>query len=566
MFAQLIDAWSEALAWVWISSVPRQAALILGVALLIRSQPKMAAAWRHWIWFVAALAIGLIPLAAAWLPRLPLIPAEWVYGEDAMAVSQVSAAVTPASQGISPHYLTETASFGWLEWSFLVWFVGAFLLIARLGMGLLGLRSFQRDRLPVVSGRLCARLEHCRRLGDVTTLVDLYLSRRSQLPMTWGVVRPAINLPEEAENWSDERLDAVFLHELGHIQRADCWSNMVLKVVCALNWFNPFVWMAARRTYLAQEVACDDFACSRLLPSNYARHLLELTAVVKDFHRSEIEPAVGLSSCDHLRLRVAAALDPDRSRACLPSRTASLMSGAVFLSMGLMAMVSLRFVEEAHAVQHLKIAPAALKAKVLPPQESTVAEETASTHQEAPLTLKKIGDWIQALPQNLEAAVLKDSDVDESRQESSLFIPREDDEVEPIDEAPAATTALESGPPNIVPAVVVQPLAASSSPAQPIIVKPRVVQSARARALLLGLDAGALGEIDWRSFSRPAGSRRGRTIVLNHAESVCNRYARMAPMDRKREGSFRNYLKRNGVHLNDAGIRRLIQRTQRNQL
>ena len=105
-------------------------------------------------------------------------------------------------------------------------------------------------------------------------------------------------MPEEAEQWSNERLDVVFLHELGHIQRADCWSNMVLKVVCALNWFNPFMWMAARRTYLAQEVACDDFACARLLPSNYARHLLELTAVVKDFHRSEIEPAVGLSSCD----------------------------------------------------------------------------------------------------------------------------------------------------------------------------------------------------------------------------------------------------------------------------
>ena len=41
------------------------------------------------MWLVAALAIGLIPLAAVLLPRLPLIPAEWIYGEDAMAVSQV---------------------------------------------------------------------------------------------------------------------------------------------------------------------------------------------------------------------------------------------------------------------------------------------------------------------------------------------------------------------------------------------------------------------------------------------------------------------------------------------
>ena len=264
MFTQLIDLWSEDLAWLWISAAPRQALLILGVALLIKVQPKMAAAWRHWIWLAAALAIGLVPLAAIALPRVPLIPAEWIYGADAAVMSHVVDPHSPVSLG-SPHAV-EPSNFGAIEWSFLIWCLGAVLLLARLGMGLLGLRSLQRDRMPVVRGRLCARLEHCRRLAGISTLVDLYLSKRSTLPMTWGVVRPAINLPEEAEQWSDERLDAVFLHELGHIQRSDCWTNMVLKIVCALNWFNPFVWMAARRTYLAQEVACDDFACAPLAP------------------------------------------------------------------------------------------------------------------------------------------------------------------------------------------------------------------------------------------------------------------------------------------------------------
>ena len=199
MFAQFIDGWSEALAWVWISAVPRQAALILGVALLIRSQPRMAAAWRHWMWLVAALAIGLIPLAAVLLPRLPLIPAEWVYGEDAIAVSQVGSAAAGAQTTLaSPYHLANVSSFGWVEWSFIVWAIGAFLLVARLGVGLFGLRSFQRGRLPVVRGRLCARLERCRRVAEMSTLVDLYLSKRSPLPMTWGVLRPSINLPEEA--------------------------------------------------------------------------------------------------------------------------------------------------------------------------------------------------------------------------------------------------------------------------------------------------------------------------------------------------------------------------------
>jgi beta-lactamase regulating signal transducer with metallopeptidase domain len=547
MFAQFIDGWSEALAWVWISAVPRQAALILGVALLIRSQPRMAAAWRHWMWLVAALAIGLIPLAAVLLPRLPLIPAEWIYGEDAMAVSQ--AGITPVGAQMSqasPYQLVDVVTFGWVEWSFVVWFVGAFLLVARLGMGLFGLRSFQRDCLPVVRGRLCARLEHCRRVAGVSTLVDLYLSKRSPLPMTWGVVRPAINLPVEAEQWSDERLDAVFLHELGHIHRADCWTNMVLKLVCALNWFNPFVWMAARRTYLAQEVACDDFACARLLPSNYARHLLELTAVVKDFRRSDIEPAVGLSSCDHLRLRVAAALDPDRSRAFLPSEIASMMSGAVFLSMGLMAMVSLRFVEEAHAVKALRAEITAESSATEP--DPVLVEESVAAAPRPLERVRQLGAWFQAFPEKLEGVILQGAEVDESRQESSLGVPFVEEE-EPA--LPKEDPPVEDAAPVVVPAVLAVP--------NPLVVKPKVVLPAKAQSL-------DVEKIDWRSFSRRSGSRRGSTIVLNYEESVCNRYARLSPTDRKKQGSFRDYLKRNRVHLSEAGIRRLIERTRRNQL
>lgn len=348
MSSQMISSWSEELTWVWLGALPRQAILVLAVALLVRSWPRLAAAWRHWLWLASALAVGLLPLAAVWLPQWPLIPAEWVYGEAVNAATPLEAEqllieAMSVGEGRAAFHL------GWLEAWTLVWLGGVTVLTGRLVAGLAGLRSFQGGRLPVCTGRLCARLEYCRRLAGVTTLVDLYLSRRSPLPMTWGVLRPAINLPMEAEHWADERLDAVFLHELAHIHRADCWTNMVLKTVCALNWFNPLVWMAARRTYLAQEVACDDFACQKLRPSDYARHLLELTAVVKDFHRRQIEPAVGLSSCDHLRLRVAAALDPERSRRPLPSRIASLISSLVFLVMGGTAMVSLRFVEDSRA-------------------------------------------------------------------------------------------------------------------------------------------------------------------------------------------------------------------------
>ncbi len=578
MFAQLIDIWSEYFAWVWISSVPRQAFLVFGVAILVRCCPRMAAAWRHWMWLVAALAVGLIPLAATLLPQWPVIPAEWIYGPAVSEATKIEAA-SLLGVGIGGTPGQGGQAFGWVEGCFVIWLVGVSLLMARLVAGMMGLRSFQRGRMPVYKGRLCARLEYCRRLAGVTTLVDLYLSKRSPLPMTWGVLRPAVNLPREAENWSNERLDAVFLHELGHIQRADCWTNMVLKVVCALNWFNPFVWMAARRTYLAQEVACDDFACAKLRPSDYARHLVELTAVVRDFHRREIEPAVGLSSCDHLRIRVAAALDPKRSRRALPSRMASLMSGVVFLLMGGVAMISLRFVDESRAALALQ-APDPPPVTPAPPAKEGEREGDEETVPEAVHgqgVVLRIGREEEEGPGeelNLTGAGFPFDWMGPAREEEAMLGP-------PVPQAekrnplapPLVMREIEAGhlsggmigggkPTALSNQAVASRETPPVVPARIVVKKTVVVVPPRVELMS---NQWSEAEVDWKDFQRRPGKRRGRSVVLNYAESVCNRYSRLSPMDRAREGGIRRYLERHGIHWSDARIGALIAR-MRNRL
>ncbi|MEN9022991.1 MAG: hypothetical protein ABF370_21045, partial [Verrucomicrobiales bacterium] len=246
------------------------------------------------------------------------------------------------------------------------------------------------------------------------------------------------------------------------------------------------------------------------------------------------------SSCDHLRLRVAAALDPDRSRASLPSRIASVMSGAVFLSMGLMAMVSLRFVEEAHAVKALRAEITAEPVVIEPePVEEAVVAKPRPLDR-----VRQLGAWFQAFHEKLEGVILQGTEVDESSQ----GVPLVEDEEPKLSEEDSPFQEVE---PAVVRAVLVAP--------NLLVVKPKVIVPAKAEPL-------DVEKIDWRSFSRRSGSRRGSSIVLNYQESVCNRYARLSPTDRKKVGSFRSYLKRNGVHLSESGILRLIERTRRHQL
>src|SRR5262249_23767965 len=117
--------------------------------------------------------------------------------------------------------------------------------------------------------------ELCTSLG-VKRRVTLLISGRTAMPMTWGAFRPALLLPAEAADWSAERRRVVLLHELAHIKRWDWFTQMLAQVACALHWFNPLIWYAARRMRLEREQACDDLVlASGSKASDYAAELLQ---------------------------------------------------------------------------------------------------------------------------------------------------------------------------------------------------------------------------------------------------------------------------------------------------
>ena len=95
--------------------------------------------------------------------------------------------------------------------------------------------------------------------------------------MVWGIFRPLILLPIGADNWQTERLRAVLFHELAHIKRRDWVMQMIAQAVCAVYWFNPLVWFAARWMRIEAEQACDDQVLNAgYQPTDYAQHLLDI--------------------------------------------------------------------------------------------------------------------------------------------------------------------------------------------------------------------------------------------------------------------------------------------------
>ena len=135
--------------------------------------------------------------------------------------------------------------------------------------------------------------------------------------MMWGVFPPIILLPQDSIVWTEERLEVVLLHELAHIQRNDFLTSLIARLACALHWFNPLAWMAARQIGREQEKACDDLVLrAGAAPENYAEEVLQF-ATGRPIPCLGLSGAVAMARPSSLESRLLAILDSTRNRASL---------------------------------------------------------------------------------------------------------------------------------------------------------------------------------------------------------------------------------------------------------
>src|SRR6185503_1967736 len=109
-----------------------------------------------------------------------------------------------------------------------------------------------------------------RRAAHATALTHtprLLVSAAVAVPMTYGCWRPGVLLPADYASWPAARRYVVLLHEFAHVARRDALTHLMASLTCAVHWFNPAVWYAARRLRVERERACDDFVVEAGTPA-----------------------------------------------------------------------------------------------------------------------------------------------------------------------------------------------------------------------------------------------------------------------------------------------------------
>ncbi len=100
-------------------------------------------------------------------------------------------------------------------------------------------------------------------------------------PAVFGIIRPKILLPYSTDFTDEVSLRHILLHETTHIRHRDSLWNVLTLLVCAVNWYNPFVWISRVLFLKDTERYCDETVVETIGTDNkkaYAESLLKCAA------------------------------------------------------------------------------------------------------------------------------------------------------------------------------------------------------------------------------------------------------------------------------------------------
>ncbi len=317
------------------------------VGAIIKVARIRAPIYRHMIWLY--VLIGVVVFPAIWLYG-PILTFEILPAEDQSAKAitpemdsryDVKFAQGPPTGMHSPRLISTEAAvvdhaipprpFPVRAVLAGMWLLGTILMLIRLLVGWTRLRRICLSAKPV-SGN--SQLEN-----KCDGRLKVLLTSQVDSPVCFGALQPVIILPRKMyDNATPEDLQMALSHELAHIERGDCWTNLLQRVIEAIFFFHPLVWYASFQLTQQREQICDNYVIQK------GAHIMDYSRFLSRIAEQGLEKTrfqtVALFE-GRLVQRVRYLLDPKHNTQTKVSRRATvvcaiavlicLMSGAIRL-------------------------------------------------------------------------------------------------------------------------------------------------------------------------------------------------------------------------------------------
>jgi len=359
--------------WLW-----QGLAIAWVTAIAVRTMPRLNAATRHAIWWLALAGVLAIPIChglAAVIPEPSSAPG------SAGAVDAARALILPA---VPPAAVTGVA---------VVWAMTAVIGLLRMARGYSTLRRLKRTSLPFGASReACLPLWMAARENGHRA-AELRTADAMAGACALGLGQPTILISRAVADALDaESLDEIVMHEQAHLDRYDDWSQLLLAAVSSLAGLHPAVRFLAQRVEIDREAACDDRVVSRTgAPRRYASSLLTVAAL-SNLQARRLQLAAGApaatATASVLRARIRRLLDPSRDRSGRLARATSLAT-TIVLAFALVGSMQARpivtFVESVVVIKPAAaMAPAIVQQRAQEPAFHTNVDAAADVSTQAP--------------------------------------------------------------------------------------------------------------------------------------------------------------------------------------
>lgn len=238
-------------------------------------------------------------------PALPAAP------EALPAVSQGNAVSSPGALAPSPGAVARLQ---------LVWAVGSVGCALFFALASVRCRREFRTSLPVADRAVQEWLA----AHPLRRPVEVRTSDRVSAPLTYGILRPVILLPEGFDCGDAAQLGYVLTHEWVHIRRFDGLAKLLIAAAACLHWWNPFVWVLSALFNRDLELACDEEVVRRhgvASRAAYARALITL-----EERKSGLAPFCSSFNHNAMEERIVAIMKIRN----LSTRAAALSAATVF--------------------------------------------------------------------------------------------------------------------------------------------------------------------------------------------------------------------------------------------
>jgi TonB family protein len=253
-------------------------------------------ALRHALWRGALVVSLLLPFVQ------PLVPVP-VTSVVAVAIGPADlpqpSAASSVVVGVQPSIADQFARLlrdSWMDIALAVMLGGAIGRLLWLALGYLRLRVLRRSGepvpLPLDAGFTGAA-------GDLAGNIDVrYVARLGQ-PVTFGLFRPVVLLPDTCRTLSQPLWRAILTHELWHVRRRDWGWLLAEEVLRAVFWFNPALWWLVSQVQSTREEVVDELT---VLATNGRRAYLEALLIFAD--EPTLFPAAPFARRRHLFSRM----------------------------------------------------------------------------------------------------------------------------------------------------------------------------------------------------------------------------------------------------------------------